>query len=333
MPNLTPYQRAYLRFKMRLSVRTFFESSGYIEVDTPILVVSPGTETYLRYFETAWFDHRQKPIRRYLRSSPEIHMKQLLSESLPKIFQIAPCFRNYGEFSDWHHPEFALLEWYESNLSFENFMQQTEDFLQYSANFMETHLDHCGIDSSFCKKKISLHRLTVSDAFHEFVGISLEDGDPSLAAKAVDKGILSVRPGDDFETAFFKILLECVEPNIARIGPTILYDYPPSQAALSLVRHGVAKRCEVYIGRIEISNGFEELADPEENKARYFASMEQRRSLGFEIPDLDPHFIDALGKQFPPSCGQALGLDRWLAIICNLPQVGPLIPFRDHFEP
>lgn len=256
-------------------------------------------------------------------------MKQLLSKDLPKIYQIAPCFRNHGEFADWHHPEFSLLEWYEAGLTFEQFMNQTEDFLNYTVTFMKPHLEHCGIDSSFCDQKFSLLRLSVYEAFDKFAGLTLIDEDPELAEKAIKKGVISVRSDDDFETAFFKILLEKVEPQLELLGATILFDYPPSQAALATVRNGASKRCEVYVGRIELSNGFEELLDPEENSRRFMDTTLKRNALGFETPSLDPHFIQALCDQFPPSCGQALGLDRWLALMCKLKAIDQIIPFRN----
>jgi lysyl-tRNA synthetase class 2 len=329
--NLTPYQRIYLRQKLRASVRSFFDPSDYLEVDTPIVVGCPGTETYLRYFQTSWCDFRNYPHQLYLRSSPEIHMKQLLSKELPKIYQMAPCFRNHGEFSDWHHPEFLLLEWYEAGISFEQFMTQTEDFLRFTASAMKSHLEYCGIDSSFCDQKLSLKRLSVFEAFEEFAGLTLIDEDPDLAPKAQKKGVISIRSDDDFETAFFKILLEKIEPELERLGTTILFDYPPSQAALAMVRNGAAKRCEVYIGRVELSNGFEELFDPKENERRFLDATSRRKKLGFETPALDSHFIEALTNQFLPSCGQALGLDRWLAIICKLNSIDEIVPFRTHY--
>src|SRR5262245_31277285 len=101
------------RARLKAAVREFFGWRGYIEVDTPVAVACPGTEVYLRYFRTEWVDLRGGRHPLYLRSSPELHMKQALSKGLPRVYQIAPCFRNGGELTPWHHPEFSMLEYYE----------------------------------------------------------------------------------------------------------------------------------------------------------------------------------------------------------------------------
>ncbi len=265
----------------------------------------------------------------YLRSSPEIHMKQLLSKDLPKIYQIGPCFRNVGEYSEWHHPEFTMLEWYEASLGFEAFMDQIEGFLTETALMMKEHLIRYGFHPSYQGKKLKLSRLSVYEAFKDFVGIELVDQDPDLGSKGAAAGLLSPQPTDDFDTAFFKILMERIEPHFERIGPLFFYDYPPSQAALSLVRGGRAKRVEVYFGRVELSNGFEELLDPVAVEQRYGEAQSQRQVLGFETPPMDPMFLKAMGESFVPSCGNALGFDRWLTLLCGQSTVDPWIPFRN----
>lgn len=329
MAPIPHHVRAILRNHLRRSVREYFDRRGYCEVDTPLAVLCPGTETHLRYFKTEWVNYKNQSHTLYLRSSPEIHMKQLLAKDLPKIYQIAPCFRNFGENSEWHHPEFSMLEWYEASLSFESFMLQIEEFLNETSLMMREHLDQLGLDSSFSQKRISLARISVYEAFKDFVGIELVDQDPELGRKGINAGLLSPKINDDFETAFFKILIERIEPNFERIGPLFFYDYPPSQAALSLVRGGKAKRVEVYFGRVELSNGFEELVDSKCAEHRYDEAQKQRLALGYESPELDMAFLKALEETFLPSCGNALGFDRWLALLCGDTSVDRVIPFRN----
>ena len=108
----------------------------------------------------------------------------------------------------------------------------------------------------------NFEKISVFEAFEKFVGIPLLDKDPELARKAVNKGLPSVRLDDDFETAFFKLMLDLVEPELAKKNAIVLYDYPASQAALAKVVDGCAKRFEVYLNGIELSNAFWELIDP-----------------------------------------------------------------------
>ena len=175
----------------------------------------------------------------------------------------------------------------------------------------------------------AFERVTVTEAFARWAGLALIDGDPDLAAKARAKGIISPRPDDDFETAFFKILIEKIEPGIeAATGGIILYDYPASQAALAVVEDGMAKRFEFYYGRVELCNGFQELLAPTANRERIAGANARRRDLGYAVPNDDDDFYDALERGLPPSCGNAVGLERWLALVAGLDGIGELMPFR-----
>ncbi len=293
------------RARLKAAIRSFFAQKDYLEVDTPIAVPTPGTEVHLRYFATAWVDHSGKPHPLYLRSSPELHMKKLLAFGADRIFQLAPCFRNWGETSDWHRPEFTMLEWYEKGLSFTALIDQTESLIRYCNEIMGGQL----------KLPAQIERISVAEAFERWVGIQLIDHDKDLAAKGIACGAISLRDDDDFETAFFKLLLERVEPGLSELGAAILYDYPESQAALATVRDGVAKRFEIYIGRVELCNGFEELLDADANASRIRESHRRRSELGYEVPAEDESFYAALRKGIPPCSGNALGFDRLLALL------------------
>ncbi|MEN9835950.1 MAG: putative lysyl-tRNA synthetase, partial [Pseudomonadota bacterium] len=263
------------RARLKAAIREFFTLSDYLEVDTPIAVTTPGTEVHLRYFKTAWVDHGGRSHPLYLRSSPELHMKKLLAHGASRIFQLAPCFRNWGETSDWHNPEFTMLEWYEAGLSFSGLIDQTESLIRSCNKALGGHL----------KLPARFERISVFESFERWVGVKLIDGDQELAAKGLRAGAMSLRDDDDFETAFFKLLLERVEPGLAELGAAVLYDYPESQAALATVRDGAAKRFEIYIERVELCNGFEELLDADLNAARIRDSHKRRAQLGYEVPE------------------------------------------------
>ncbi len=311
-----------LHFRARVFrfLREYFECRGFLEVETPMLVTCPGGEPYLRYFSTSWHDERGRQRRKFLRSSPELHMKQILSHTLPKIFQIGRCFRNGGEYSDWHHPEFTLLEWYEAGAKFAGFMAFTTELLgelfhQYGQHPLP-----------------KLHRLGVYEAFAEFANITLHDNDPQLAREALSRGCHSLQVDDDFHTAFFKVLLERIEPRLQQLGYVVLYDYPPSQAALAQVEDGRARRFEVYLDGIEVCNAFEECVDAVENARRLVEFSRLRREHGLPPVPRDAYFDAALRRGLPPACGNALGIDRVLALLRGEGNLDRVIPFRHQLK-
>ena len=300
-------------------IRTHFQSHGFIEVETPVLVPCPGAEAYLQYFQSSWQDARQREHCLYLRSSPELHLKQMLGLGMERIFELGKCFRNGGEFSTWHNPEFTMLEWYQANI---NFVQM----IAFTTDLITEMFAHCS------KNKINAwHKLTVQEAFAEFVGIELLDEDHELAAKALAKGY-AVGANDDFTTCFFKLMLTIVEPRFKTLGNVVLYDYPPSQAALAVITDGVAKRFEVYLAGIEICNSFLECLDHEENCRRWQTMAKKRAAASLPPLPLAQDFLAALRQPLPSYCGNALGVDRLLALLLGAKDLHDVILFRQQFD-
>ena len=106
-----------------------FNEKNFLEVQTPMLVNCPGMEKDLSYFSSCWQDYRGRQHELFLRSSPELHLKKLLSRGYDKIYELSSVFRNGGELATWHQPEFLMLEWYEKNLSFNGLITQTENLI------------------------------------------------------------------------------------------------------------------------------------------------------------------------------------------------------------
>ena len=316
------YWRA--RAALKQGVREFFGARDYLEIDTPIAVKCPGTEVHLEYFETAWRDYDGRKYPLFLRSSPELHMKQILATGCERIFQMAPCFRNGGELSEWHQPEFTMLEWYGLGQSYTGIIDQTEELLRETHRFMRQKFPALVRDILPAK----FERISVFDAFERFAGIELTDQDPKLAALAIQSGVVSCQPKDDFETAYFKILIEKIEPEIARKRGVVLMDYPPSQAALAAVDHGRAQRFEFYLGRVELCNGFFELIGESQNRQRVGEAMSERAKLGKQPVPEDEEFYRAMGRIKKPCAGNALGFDRWLALVCDENNLDHVIPLR-----
>ena len=311
-------QRAFLAAR----IREWFGTRDFLEIETPILVTTPGTETFLGYFETTWQQANGTNVPLYLRSSPELHLKRCLAQGASRVFQLAKCFRNDGELSPLHHPEFTMLEWYESGLSYQGMIEQTIALMQSLAESFATHWQ---LPVLFNRKKPTV--LSVYEAFERFAGIELRDNDVNFASRAIVKGIPSIKAEDDFSTTYYKILLQCIEPELTKLSWCILKDYPPSQAALAQINNGVAERFEMYVHGIELCNAFHELIDPAENQARFLAMNPQRNAAGKPSIPIDEAFLSASAK-LPPCSGNALGFDRLLCLLQNQRDLAHAIPFR-----
>lgn len=314
------------RAELMRVTRDFFSKSKFIEVETPILTLCPGAEVHLNFFNTDYKKHSGQTSRWSLRSSPELHMKRVVSSETPHVFQIAKCFRNHGEFSEWHHPEFTMLEWYMAHTSLDAMMDFTGSYLRESL----AHMRKVFPDQTHFEVPTTISRHSIYTLFKDLLKFELIDQDADLASKARSAGVVSVRTDDDFETAFFKILIERLEPWLERRGVVCVYDYPPSQAALSEVVDHRAQRFEFYVGRVELCNAFRELGGSKKNEKRLADISQRRLQMGKDPLVADWSFIEDMDRM-PPTSGNALGLDRWLALILGQSNIDQVIPFRSEF--
>jgi elongation factor P--(R)-beta-lysine ligase len=319
-PDRFALRRAMLdkRAQILAAVRSFFAERGFVEVDTPALQVSPGLEPHLRAFATEFHDPQHgHAARRYLHTSPEFAMKKLLVAGMPQIWQLAHVFRD-GERSATHHPEFSMLEWYRVGASYRDLMEECAALVracQHAAGARALRWRGHTADATG-----EWRRISVAEAFQEHCGLDLlaTASDPlhpdtdRLAAAASVIGIAR-HPGDDWETLFFRIFLDRIEPRLGRGVPTILYDYPLSMGALARRHPGdprLAERFEVYICGLELANAFGELTDATEQRARFLADVARKRQLYSQTYPIDQDFLDALKHGLPACAGIALGFDR-----------------------
>jgi lysyl-tRNA synthetase class 2 len=319
-PDRFSLRRARLEQRGRIlaAVRNFFADRAFIEVDTPALQVSPGLEPHLLAFPTELHDPQQgRATLRYLHTSPEFAMKKLLVAGMPRIWQLTHVFRD-GERSATHHPEFSMLEWYRAGASYRDLMEECEGLVRACQDAAGVRALNWRGQTADAKGK--WQRISVAEAFRDYCGLDLlaTASDPlhpdtdRLAAAASGIGI-EPHPGDDWETLFFRIFLDRIEPLLGRGAPTILHDYPLSMAALSR-RHRddprLAERFEVYICGLELANAFGELTDATEQRARFLADQARKRQLYGRIYPIDEDFLAALDHGLPDCAGIAFGFDR-----------------------
>jgi lysyl-tRNA synthetase class 2 len=286
-------------------VRRFFEARGFVEVQTPVVVPSPGLDVHLDAFEVAGGD-RGTP--RWLSTSPEYQMKRLLAEGWNRIYQIAPCFRR-GEIGSRHNPEFTMLEWYRSGAAVADAMADTEQLVAAVTGGL-VRLGERVVDV-----RPPFERVSVCDAFARYAAWSRQ---ATLDAAATNEG------------RYFRALVDEVEPALARIDRAVfLVDYPTTQASLARVRAddpAVAERFELYVAGVELCNGFGELVDSVEQRGRLLRDQAARRARGLPVYPIDERFLEALAR-IPPSAGNALGLDRLAALACGTTDITDVIAF------
>jgi lysyl-tRNA synthetase class 2 len=287
------------RARILRELRHAMDERGYLEVETPLRVRSPGTDVNLEAFSSE---------DRYLITSPEFHMKRLVSAGLLRIYQITHCFRR-GETTDLHNPEFTMLEFYAAGLSLKDMMEEIEEII--GAVSAAIHVDEVQYGGVICNLQPPWQRLSVDAAFRQYAGWS--------PLEAFD------------EDRFYFDLVDKVDRHLGRGKPTILLDYPAPLAMLAQLHPGdprIAKRFEVYVAGIEIANAFEELTDSEEQRRRFEGDLERRRQQGKPLYPIDEIFLTALGEM-PPCSGIAVGVDRLVMLLLGADRVGEVMAFPE----
>lgn len=332
MPATSEIARA--RAALLRSLRAGLDLRGYLEVETPIAVPFAGQEPHLRPFETAFNpDHPVPPggvsgrRRLHLHTSPEYAMKRLLSRAgFSRCCQFARVFRD-GEVSRAHNPEFTLLEFYASPGSADSIMRDLEELIAAVARQAPGRPGHGA------GRPISLappfERLTCREAFARYAGFDPLPLDADAFAQAART--IGVRPAPDasWDDVFTQVLMEKVEPCLGIERPTYLTEYPASQAALARLKPDdarVAERFELYAGGLELANGFSELCDSKEQRARLEAEQRERKALGRDVFPLDEEFLRALDR-IGEAGGVAVGVDRLLMLLTGAQAIADVLLF------
>jgi elongation factor P--(R)-beta-lysine ligase len=293
------------RARLQAALRQWFAGEGFIEVETPILQVSPGAEVHLAGFVTDWELPDGEERVRWLHSSPEFAMKKLLAGGVHKLFQFARVFRN-AEGSALHHPEFTMLEWYRAGVGYDAIMKDCAALLAL------TGVDELRWDGHVCDPRAEPERLSVAEAFQRHAGVDLFATVGSAERLAQASGV-AMHADDTWDDVFFRIMFDRIEPRLGMGRPTILCEYPIAMAALARAKPGdarVAERFELYVCGVELANAFGELTDPDIQRARLQADMDAKERLyGVRWP-VDPDFLAALDHGLPDCAGVALGFDR-----------------------
>ena len=318
---LTRDRMTKLRERARVlsAVRTFFADREFLEVETPLLVPSPGLEIHLDAVEAG---------DGFLITSPEYSMKRLLAAGFEKIYQVCKCFRA-NERGPHHASEFTMIEWYRAYDGIATIARDTEELVHAV----------CGAHARLGDRAIDVKppwaRITVHDAMRDWADVRVM-GDESATelTAAVRAAGIEVASDLAWDDVFFTAWLERVEPVLAKLDHAILIeDWPAPLAALARRKPEdprVALRFEAYVGGLELANAFDELVDADEQLRRFRAEQDARFQRQRPVYPIDDKLVAALAEGLPPSGGIALGFDRLVMLATGATSIDLVQAFAGH---
>lgn len=301
---------------MLADVRRYFDDRGILEVSTPVLGASGVSDLHLENLKVE-LTHSTA----YLQTSPEYAMKRLLAAGSGPIYQICPAFRG-GESGRRHHPEFTMLEWYRPGFSLADLIDEVDCLLRCLHSDLPP-----------------LTQATYAELFEQVTDVNPHQADVrqlqelagrfGLDASHIEHHDDSGCLGDYLDLLFATL----VEPDLEYVA---VLDFPACQAALARCKtlRGavlVANRFEIYVGGMELANGYEELRDPEILRQRFDGNNRMRSSRGLEAIEPDERLLAAL-PNMPACCGVAVGFDRLMMIVHEIDDIGQIIPFAADFR-
>ncbi len=284
-------------------IRAFFSARGVLEVETPILSGAATPDPNLLSFATRYTGPGAPRGRTlFLHTSPEFPMKRLLAVGSGSIYQVCKVFRD-GESGRQHNPEFTMLEWYRVGYDHHRLMDEVAELV--------------GLTLADCLRLAEPERLSYREAFDRFLGLDPHTASAAEFARTAEAHDIQLPQAHarepDLEMWRDLLLTHVIEPRLGQGRATFLYDFPATQASLARIVPGqppVAARFELYIAGIELANGFHELADAAEQRARFERQLHARQAMGLPAVPLDEHLLAALVAGLPDCAGVALGLDR-----------------------
>ena len=299
----------YIRAQLLTKARAFFAERKIIEVETPLLGTHSVTEPNIDSFAL------QANGVRYLQTSPEYAMKRLLAAGVGDIYQICKSFRQQ-ESGTTHNPEFTLVEWYRLGFSMHQIMQETVEFV--ATMLVDGEITY------------EVNYVSYSDASQQIFGTPLANmSQDQLSQLASAHGLVAVEAHSIDQLCDF-IFSNCVVPAFDSDSITVVFHYPASQASLAKLEPdntSLAQRFEIFVGGLELANGFVELTDANEQFARFANDQHIRSCRRLSAMDIDQQFMSALQHGLPDCAGVAVGFDRLLMLSTGASTISEVISF------
>lgn len=304
-------------------MRSFFDSKGFLEVDTPMLNTIPGGAA-ARPFIT---HHNTLGIDMYLRIATELHLKRLIVGGMEKVYEIGRIFRNEG-MDTRHNPEFTTVEVYQAYADYNDIMDLTENLVCHIAEEVLGTLE-----ITYQGDKVNLkspwERISMVDAVKKYTGADFNSVSSDEEARALAKSInVHVENKDTWGKVLNTVFEEKVEENL--VQPTFIIDYPVEVSPLAKRMPSnpkLTERFELFITRREIANAFSELNDPIDQRSRFDDQVKQRAQGDEEANMMDDDFILALEYGMPPTGGMGMGIDRLVMLLTDSPSIRDVLLF------
>ena len=322
------------REKLIASLRTSLEERGYVEVETPMMQPIHGG-ALARPFRT---HHNTLDVDLFLRIAPELYLKRLVVGGMDRVYEINRNFRNEG-ISSQHNPEFTMLEFYQAYSDYRDLMDLSEELLRNTAaavNGGNARIEFEGHQIDFS----SLRRISLKEAIAEYwpdEGTRPSVGqldDPERVKELVGiynrkaESPLKLTGTESLGACLLALFEHACETNL--IQPTLVYDYPVEASPLSKSKPGDpnwVERFEIYAGGMEIANAYSELNDPQEQRRRFMAQVQQRQEGEQEAHEMDEDYVRALCYGMPPTAGEGIGIDRLAMMLTNSRSIRDVILF------
>ena len=306
-----------LRAWLNRLVREFFHARNVLEVETPAMSLAGNTDPNIASFQLQFSGRTDgAPRKRWLRTSPEFALKRLLAAGIGDCYELGRVFRD-GEAGGRHNPEFTMLEWYRVGWDHLRLIDETAELVRAALSLL-------GRDAT-------LRVVRYRDLYREGLGIdpftaSEDDLHAALGDVAIDPAGLS---RDDWLDL---LMTHRLQPSFDPDGLLAIIDYPASQCALARLRDEgdglpIAERFELYLGSVELANGYHELRDAAEQRVRFTRDGALRQSRGDSVPPMDELLLDAIDAGLPTCAGVALGMDRLLMAMLGTKRIADVLAF------
>jgi elongation factor P--(R)-beta-lysine ligase len=298
------------------SIRAYFSGRGYVEVETPNLMTTAPPDPHIDPLKV--YVRERGPF--FLHTSPEMGMKKVLASGLRRIYQVCKVFRE-EELFEVHSTEFTMLEWYMEG-TYVDAMDEVEGLLRFVLERVPI-VDVKRFEGPF--RRADLCDLFVAVTSVNPFGLSRDQ----FLAELRRRSFGGVDEGDSWNDLFFKLMLQEVEPRIKTPKALFLYNWPASISTMARKKDdNMVERFELYIDGLEIANGYTELLDAEEQKARFIEDNAIRKSLGKEGFPIDGEFLEALSTLEGPLAGVSVGIDRLLMALGRKTSIDEVLPLR-----
>jgi lysyl-tRNA synthetase class 2 len=312
MPDFLP-----LRARLLRQIREFFWVRGVLEVETPLLSQTIGTDPQLAFFSTEFAFH---PLRQtlYLQTSPEFAMKRLLAAGSGSIYQICKAFRN-GEAGRLHNPEFTLLEWYRVGFHLVDLMDECEALIG------DLFAGHRALEPA--------QRFSYCSLFADYTGLDAAEfsqSDYCAYAEVCGLSEAIMICGDDHAMWLDFLFSHQIQPHLGNNRLCMVYGYPACQSSLARLNElnpKITDRVELFIDGVELGNGFFELADAEEQSRRFDRETAVRQQQNLPPAVKDERLIAALTAGLPDCSGIAIGIDRLLMVLFDKAFIHEVLSF------